>query len=417
MRKEIMFLLTALSFIVPAALEAQNTATAKTVTFWTPFSGGDGEYFDAMVSVFNSSQKELVMKNTTIKQASYYPRLSAAVSAGSAPDVVVLNQARIVDYSAGEALLVLNDLLEKANIDLSTFEPGPLAGCTIEGRILAVPLDVHPIIMYYNKDLFAKAGISKIPGSLDELVETAKAIQERTGAIGLAADNATATFKAYTLARMFMSFLVQQDSAILDPSNTRAAFDNAAGRKAYAAISDMVNRHKITPKGLEYDFSVSYFKQGKAGIHFNGVWVTGVFEAQKNLNFGSVQFPAAFGKHAAWSGSHALAVPKPRGQNEASILGVMKCIDWITDHGELWAKSGNIPVRKTVLAKAEFRGIPHRAEYADASGSSFFAPAIPKWPACYTAMADSLEESVARNRDAESAVALMAKRINEILSR
>ena len=417
MKSRNLVLMAVFILIAGMTLGAQTSQKPIEIGFWSLFTGGDGAFFDAMVKEFNASQNEIVMKTDTVKFDNYYTKLTAALAAKNAPDVVVMHQDRLSNFVPNGVLLPLDDYIKKAGIDMSTFEQGPVSNCRFDGKLYAIPMDVHPLIMYYNTDLFAKAGIPKAPVSLAELIADAQAIQEKTGAIGIAADNTTATYKAYTLTRMFMSMLKEQGYSTLNANNTKANFNNEAGAKAYQALSDMVNKYKVTPKQLDYDSSVADFKLGKAGIHFNGVWVTGSFEQQPGLNFAAVKFPALFGTNASWSGSHTFAVPVQKTFDEKKVMAIMTFINWMTNHGYLWAKAGHVPTRKTAIYTPEFKSLPHRAGYADAVKYTFASPDTPKWPQCYDAISDSLEESVALNRDAKTALSNMEQVINAILAR
>lgn len=411
------FLILMAAFTLLAGMTLGAQAQKIEISFWSLFTGGDGEFFDSMVKEFNASQNEIVMKTDTVKFDNYYTKLTAALAAKNAPDVVVMHQDRLSNFVPSGVLLPLNNYLKKAGVDMSSFEAAPLASTTIDGKIYAVPMDVHPIIMYYNTELFAKAGVTKAPESLDELFAAAKAVQEKTGAMGIAVDNTTVKYKAYTLTRMFMSMLKEQGYATLNAANTKANFNNEAGEKAYLALSDMVNKYKVTPKQLDYDSSVAEFKLGKAGIHFNGVWVTGTFEQQPGLKFAAVKFPALFGKNASWAGSHTFAIPMQKTVDEKRVLAAVKFIDWMTAHGYLWAKAGHVPTRKTAVESPEFKKLPYRSGYSDASKYTFATPDTPKWPQIYDAISDSLEESVALNRDAKSAVAKLEQVVNAILAK
>jgi multiple sugar transport system substrate-binding protein len=410
-----MALLAVFMLLAGMALGAQTQKIE--INFWSLFTGGDGAFFDAMVKEFNESQNEIVMKTDTVKFDNYYTKLTAALAAKNAPDVVVMHQDRLSNFVPSGVLLPLNDYLKKVGVDMSSFEAAPLSSTTFDGKIYAVPMDVHPIIMYYNTELFAKAGVTKAPESLDELFAAAKAVQDKTGVMGIAADNTTVKYKAYTLTRMFMSMLKEQGYTTLNATNTKANFNNEAGEKSFQALSDMVNKYKVTPKQLDYDSSVAEFKLGKAAIHFNGVWVTGTFEQQPGLKFAAVKFPALFGKNASWAGSHTFAVPAQKVVDEKRVLAAVKFIDWMTAHGYLWAKAGHVPTRKTAVETPEFKSLPYRSGYADASKYTFPTPDTPKWPQIYDAISDSLEESVALNRDAKSAVAKMEQVVNAILAK
>ena len=405
--------------VVAAALLATTALSAKPreVKFWTLFTGGDGEFFDAMVKAYNASQSEVVMKADTVKFTDYYTKLTASLAAKTAPDVVVCHASNLINYVPNNAFVPLDSYIKKANVNLNDFEAAALKGCTFNGKLYALPLDVHPLIMYVNKDLLKKAGIDKIPTTYDEVLADAKLVQEKTGAIGIACDDTTATYKAYTFTRVFMSYLKQQGQTILDAGNKKANFNNDSGVKAYQLICDMVNKNGVTPKGLDYDSSVADFKLGKAAFHFNGVWATGTFEEQKGLDFVAVPFPAAFGTNAAWTDSHTFAVPVQRKLDQQKVLDVVKFMDWMTSHGEMWAKAGHIPTRKSVVAKAEFQSLSHRKDYASAAKTVFTPPATPKWAEIYDLVSDCLEASVAKNADAKTALADMETKVNAVLAR
>ena len=178
-----------------------------------------------------------------------------------------------------------------------------------------------------------------------------------------------------------------------------------------------MNKDGLTPKALDYDSSVADFKLGKAAFHFNGVWCTGSFEEQKDLDFAAVPFPAAFGKSASWTDSHTFAVPVQRKLDQQKVLDVVKFMDWMTSHGEMWAKAGHIPTRISVVAKPEFQSLPHRKDYASAAKYVFAAPASPRWLQLFDLISDCLEGAVAKNADAKTTLADMEQKVNAVLAR
>lgn len=409
-------LLVAAALLAVTALPAQ-AKKPREVKFWTLFTGGDGAFFDAMIDAYNASQSEVVLKNDTVKYTDYYTKLTTALAAKTAPDVVICHASQLVNYVPNNVFVPLDSYIKKAGVNLSDFEGAPLAGCTFNGKIYALPLDVHPLIMYYNKTLLKQAGIDKVPTTYAEVLAAAKIVQQKAGVIGIACDDTTATYKAYTFTRIYMSYLKQQGVTILNAANTKANFNNEAGAKAYQLLCDMVNKDGVTPRGLDYDSSVANFKLGKAAFHFNGVWATGSFEEQPGLEFGAAQFPAAFGANASWTDSHTFAVPVQRKLNQQKVVDVVKFVDWMTAHGEMWAKAGHIPTRKSVVAKSEFQSLAHRKDYAAAVKYVFTPPATPRWGELYDLISDSLEAAVAKNADAASALADMEKKVNAVLSR
>jgi multiple sugar transport system substrate-binding protein len=398
--------------------EAAPAAQAGPVelTFWSLFTGGDGEFFDAMVDEFNKSQKEIVMKNDTVKFDNYYTKLTTALAAKKAPDVIVCHQANLLNYVPNGSLLPLDEYVSKNTLD--DFQTAPLSACRFGGKLYSLPLDVHPIVMYYNKDILKQAGIDKIPASADEFVAACKTIKEKTGKWGLAIDNTTGTYKAYTLTRLFFSMMIQQGGSFLTADNKKANFNNAYGETALNWLKDMVNKYQVNPNELDYDAAMNMFKLGDAAFYFNGVWATGTLEKVDGLNFAASPLPAFYGTEGwAWCGSHTLAIPVQENQDPKKVAAAVKFIDWMTAHGEMWAKAGHIPTRKSVVEKDAFKALPYRADYAGAAKYAAAPPSMAAWDEIYGTSSDLLEAAVTKNQDAKTALANMEKVVNGIIAK
>ena len=63
-----------------------------------------------MIDEFNASQDEIHMTNDMVRFDDYYTRLTTALAAGTAPDVIVLHQARLINYVPSGVLLPLDEI-------------------------------------------------------------------------------------------------------------------------------------------------------------------------------------------------------------------------------------------------------------------------------------------------------------------
>ena len=63
---------------------------------------------------------------------------------------------------------------------LDDFYPAMLEACSINGKPYALPMYVSPFVLYYNKDLFTKAGLDpeKPPKTYDEMLEMAEKLSK-----------------------------------------------------------------------------------------------------------------------------------------------------------------------------------------------------------------------------------------------
>lgn len=416
--KNKILLIALVALLATGMLFAQGAKEEKEgpleITFWSLFTGGDGEFFDAMVDEFNASQDEIVMKNDMVKFDNYYTKLTTALSAKTAPDVVVVHQGNLLNYVPSGSLLALDSYVDDAT--LNDFQSAPLDACRFDGKLYSLPFDVHPIVMYYNTDLLAEAGIAEVPESAQEFIDASLAVKQATGKWGMAIDNTTGVYKAYTLSRLFISMLAQQGGSLLTDDASAPAFNNAYGEKALVWLQDLVHEYAVNPSELDYDAAMNTFKLGDAAFYFNGVWATGTLEKQDGLNFAAAPLPPIMGGEAAWAGSHTLAIPVQKDQDPERVEAAMTFINWMTSHGEMWAKAGHIPTRKSVAEKAEMQALPYRADYAAAAAFALPTPRTPAWEEIYGTLSDKLEYAVTKNQNPKAALADMEQTVKDIIA-
>ena len=415
-------LIAIIALVVAGAMLFASAAPEKSagkegpieLKFWSLFTGGDGEFFNAMIDEFNASQDEIHMTNDMVRFDDYYTRLTTALAAGTAPDVIVLHQARLINYVPSGVLLPLDDYVSEEM--LSDFQTAPLEACRMDGNLYAIPFDVHPIVMYSNKALLDAAGVTEIPETAEEFLAAAKAVKEATGEWGSLIDNTTGTYKAYTLTRLFVSLVNQQGGSMLTDDLSAAAFNNEYGYNALVGLQMLVNEAGVNPNELDYDAAMNMFKLGEGAFYFNGVWATGTLEQTEGLEFIASPLPPFKGKSAAWTDSHTFAIPVQKTQDPVKVEAAIKFIDWMTENAHLWAKAGNIPTRTSVLEGEEFNALPYRADYAAAVSSVIANPPTAAWGEIYETLSDLLESAVTHNEDPQTALDGMEATVNEIIS-
>src|SRR5947209_5560633 len=86
----------------------------------------------------------------------YFTKLAAQASGGNAPCILGMQSLRAPGL--GQLLQPLDDLAKKQGVDLSQFDQSIVKGLQVDGKQVAVPYDLGPLMIYFNKDMFAKAG-------------------------------------------------------------------------------------------------------------------------------------------------------------------------------------------------------------------------------------------------------------------
>jgi multiple sugar transport system substrate-binding protein len=143
------------------------------------------------------------------------------------------------------------------------FQSGPVGATTYKNNVVGVPIITEQEVLYYRKDLLAKAGL-QVPKTMDELQAAAKAIKaQNPGVAGFVAR--TGKSPAVT---QFSSFLYSFGGDFVD-ANGKSGVASDAAKKAYAFYGGLI--HNYGPANVSTDMSwpeaMAIFTQGKAGLY------------------------------------------------------------------------------------------------------------------------------------------------------
>ena len=110
----------------------------------------------------------------------YWTKLRTQLSTGSAPCIVSIQSLRAANFT--DVMLPLDDLASDSDVDLSEFDTTALDAMKVDGELYALPYDTGPLMMFYNKSMFAEAGVDEpTPGWTADDFETAGAALKAQG--------------------------------------------------------------------------------------------------------------------------------------------------------------------------------------------------------------------------------------------
>ena len=109
-------------------------------------------------------------------------KIVASAAAGNVPDIIMASTDHTPLLASSNVLMDLNPYIERdsATVNVDDFAPGITQGFKLWGRWWGFPYDHSTCGIYYNKELFAKAGVNEPPGeggkpwSLDDFVQAAQ---------------------------------------------------------------------------------------------------------------------------------------------------------------------------------------------------------------------------------------------------
>ena len=352
------------------------------VRMWTLLSGGDGARMQALVRDFNASQRDVRVVSTTLKWGEpFYTKLITASVVGAGPDVATVHLSRLVNLAGGGVLRpIAPGELAAAGLRGSDYLPRQWQKAQYAGAVYAVPIDVHPLVLYYNKTLAGQAGLLQPDGALKPiegiaaLTNAFRVATERTGKPGLTMESSQSS---YAIWRLWTSMLAQQNVGII--RDGRFVY-GAAGESTLAGIAAWFRRG-YAQVGLDYPASTSQFMGGGTTFMLNGVWevpelVRATRAGTLGFDYGIVPLPRMYANASGWADSHAFAMPANPGHapSPQKVAAVMRFVAYVSRHSMGWAEGGHIPAYRPVAESAEAKSLMPNAMYAAAAANVIYDP-------------------------------------------
>lgn len=364
MKKVILLLISAIMILAGCASESEATE----ILFWTPFSGPDGANMQQIVDDYNESQDVYEVKMEIIPNADYYTTLDTTLTSedSAKPDVMIMHGDQIYTYAQKGLIMPLSET-ELSDFDMSIFAESAMEGVTVDEVTYGVPLDVHPMVMYYNKDVLAAAGYTKPPTTGDEFLEMAIATTDpETGVYG-------APIPPLWPQNFLLPTLVYQMGGTLFTEDGQPNFTDPAIAEALALEYSWIYEYGISPTNLVADEDWTMFISGKAAFTFNGPWMMNQ-ATEAGINYGVAPVPQFGETNAVWAGSHNFVIPT--GTSAEKQAGVEDFVNYVQANGESWAESGQAPASSITQSSEEFQAMTNSVVVADAAQVAVQAPDV-----------------------------------------
>jgi len=389
---------------------ATYTGPSVELSFWNGFTGGDGPFIKKMVSQFNAATKNVKVNMTIFEWAQFYPKLPAAVASGRAPDVAVMHLDQLATNAARQVIVPIDDVASALKLQESDFATLIWQGGIYKGKRYGIPLDSHPMGMYYNKSVLQQAGLdpNKPPQTHDDYMAALDQLK------GKGIKGHWMTPFPFTGTFQFESLLWQFGGDLFDPNTTKATFDSDAGVQALTWMVDLVKKG-YSPANVGQDADYVALQNGKNAFNWNGIWQINALAGIKSLKWGAAPLPQIGTEKAAWSNSHQFVVPRQSSPDQNKETAARFFINYLSKQSLEWAKSGKIPARKSVLESAGFKQLGPEAEFAKEVDWIHFTPRVPGIPDALALVDQAVNAGVLMKSDPASALKDAAGKATKIV--
>ncbi len=242
------------------------SAPAPTLSFAVFGDPAEFAAYEALVTAFSEAHPEIEVRlEHTPDQGAYRQKLATTFSAGSPPDVMLLNYRRFATFAETGGLEPLGERLAASNlIDSNDFFEIAISSFRWNEQLWCVPQNLSSLVVYYNRDLFDAAGVAypSDDWTWDDFLQTAQAVNGEQFAVGLSP-------RLFRLA----PFVWQNEGEIVDDLDTptRLTLDSPAAIEAFEWFVALQTVHGVVPDAVaeSAENQQSRFLNGTLPMIFN----------------------------------------------------------------------------------------------------------------------------------------------------
>lgn len=349
--------------------------------YWNLFSGGDGGRMVTMEQGYQKTHPNIKLNSNTFTWGNpYYTKVALATLGKRPPDIAVSHLTRARILAEADLLIPFGDAeLAKHGMTTDKFTKKVIDAATVNGKLYAIPLDVHPFVLFYNTDICKKAGLLGSDGKLvdvsgptafkEALAKAKKVTGKYGGVVAVNADPSTGF-------RYFYALYSQLGGKILYNAGKKVAFDEGKAVQAMTYIQDVTAKQKLMPSNIDYGTAIVAFSQGQAGFFIQGEWEVTTFITAK-LPFSMTNFPNIFGgssNYAVQGDSHTFVIPNQPTNDPARRDEALGFIRSMLDQSLTWAEGGHIPTWLPVQQSAAYKKLKPQSDYAKSADYVTYDP-------------------------------------------
>jgi multiple sugar transport system substrate-binding protein len=356
------------------ASSAQFGVGAKgTVTLWV--RAATAPLAEILTKEFNASHpglKVVIASETGSGQA--VTKLATAIRSGSPPDLIGLNDDDMPVFTSTGAFLNITKYV-KALPFFSKLSAGHLGLAQYDGQYYGTPYLADLSVLWYNKVLFKRAGITQPPTTYARILADAKKVRALGKSIyGISTAGECPGCEMFTVTPMIWA-PSSADRLILGSGSSQRAniAKNSSLKTTLTLFRELEQAGTITPWSRTQTGATwgTHFVAGQVGMEPQGYGLVAKIDAShRRSDFGVVPLPGPVaGTYSTFDGGDDFAIPK--GSKNPS--GAWEFIKWVLEPKQQlqYYKVGYTPVRTDLLTRSYIAAHPFDAVALKALGHGY----------------------------------------------
>jgi multiple sugar transport system substrate-binding protein len=410
----------------PTACSSDDDA----LTFFFAANPEEADARQRVVDAFQRRHPDIKVR-TLLSGGNPLQHMSIYCAGGKCPDVLMAWDLTYAGLAARGVLLDLNTMLAQDKVFTADVKADGIRSLydtfTFDGGQYALPEQWSGNFLYYNKKLFAEAGVRSPPGRWDqpwsfgEFLDAAKALTKRDRSGRVSQWGYVDSWVAFYAAGLFgMNNGVPWSTPRMNP--THLNFDNEAFLEGIQFYADLAHKHRVAPTSSDTQSmsTMDLFTSGRAAMALGGHWRYQTVDLAKDLDFDVTVLPTGPKGRAARSNigttGLAIAASSPRKQQawEFVKFATGPVGQAVTAESGLFVPVLRSAITSAGFAKAHAR-IGNLAVLTGGPTHSEGMPVTPQWPKIASLMDRNIGPVLRGTRPATSLASGLSHAVGEVL--
>lgn len=365
--------------------------TVVKIMFHVDASSAEGKAYKKRVDAFNVAYADQKIRATAIFKArsagatNYETELTTSQIEGTLADIITFDAPNCASYAASGLLYDITEIVpQETQNDFYSLNQ-------YDGKLYGLPIQESSAGFYYNKKLFADAGIDVSSYTVENpwTFEEFKSVCEKLKTANIkpvdmrldATQDETATYLLYPFI-----YAAGGSFASADGFTATGYFDSANTEKGFQFLKDLV-----TAGYTGYDIGATDFFDGRVGMYLSSGWTIPDIENKYTTTFqsrddwGLLPYPKDVASASA-TGSWSYGITKNHHSDKTAATALLLWMTSVESSEVIIAATGMIPSRKSVQTNYA-AGSPEAILLEQLEKTGIARPATvayPKFSSCFS---------------------------------
>ncbi len=411
-----LFCVALVVLIGASALEScrEDVGDAVTIKFWA--LGNEGENVQRLLPEFKRENPSINVIVQQIPWTAAHEKLLTAFAGNSLPDVCQLGNTWIPELSSLGAIEALNGRIARSStIADSNYFPGIWDTNKIDTTVFGIPWYSDTRLLFYRKDILAKAGFPDGPKSWSDMLTASDRIVH-------SGEKRYAIFLPTNEWQPLALFGLEAGASLLKNHNTQADFTSKEFGKAFAFLRTFYQKGYAPLSWMEIQNIFQGIGEGYISMYITGPWNIGEFKRRLPSDIQdkwmTAPMPGLDSTHpgSSFAGGSSLVVVKSSREKDAA----WKLIEYLSRTSvqlDFYHFTGDLPTVRRAWDDTSFSNNPYMLAFFHQLQYLKTTPKVPEWEQIASKIMIAAEYGATKNMTDSEILTLLNKDVDRVLEK